>query len=83
MMLCYRGLGDQKRAEDYDARYMRFKADESAQALTGSYRLLNPEDNNERQAIHEHVSVPLKPEQKPVLAQQKKKTTAASGSGLD
>jgi len=23
------------------------------------YRQLNPEDNNERQSIHEHVSVPL------------------------
>jgi tetratricopeptide (TPR) repeat protein len=83
MMLCYRGLGDQKRAEDYHARYMRFKADEAAQALTGNYRLLNPEDNNERQTIHEHVSAPLKPEQKTVVAQHKKKTTAASGSGLD
>src|SRR5579864_2677123 len=83
MMLCYNGLGDHKRAEDYHTRYMRFKADESAQALTGNYRLLNPEDNNERQAIHEHVSSPLKPEQKTVVAQQKKKTTAASGSGLD
>jgi hypothetical protein len=73
LMLCYNGLGDQKRAEDYHARYMRFKADESAQALTGSYRLLNPEDNNERQAIHEHVSAPLKSVQKPVVAQKKKK----------
>jgi hypothetical protein len=76
-------LGDQKRAEDYHARYMRFKADEAAQALTGNYRLLNPEDNNERQTIHEHVSAPLKAEQKTVVAQHKKKTTAASGSGLD
>jgi hypothetical protein len=38
---------------------MRFKADEAAQAITGNYRLLHPEDNNERQAIHEHVSVKL------------------------
>jgi tetratricopeptide (TPR) repeat protein len=83
MMLCYRGLGDQKRAEDYHARYMRFKADEAAQALTGNYRLLNPEDNNERQAIHEHVSAPLKPEQKPVVAQKSRNAsgkTAATGS---
>ncbi|MGB6630426.1 MAG: hypothetical protein WBE52_04240, partial [Terriglobales bacterium] len=28
-------------------------------AITGPYRQLNPEDNNERQSIHEHVSVPL------------------------
>jgi hypothetical protein len=33
---------------------MRFKADESAQAITGPYRQLHPHDNNERQAIHEH-----------------------------
>jgi hypothetical protein len=38
---------------------LRFKADESSQAITGPYRQLNPEDNNERQNIHEHVSVAL------------------------
>jgi hypothetical protein len=38
---------------------MRFKADESAQALTGNYRRLHPEDNNERQSIHEHTSILL------------------------
>ena len=59
LMLCYSGLGDEKRAKEHEARYMRFKADESAQAITGPYRQKHPEDNNERQAIHEHVSVPL------------------------
>jgi hypothetical protein len=58
-MLCYNGLGDQRRAEEYKKRYLRFKADESSQTITGPYRRLHPEDNNERQAIHEHVSVPL------------------------
>ena len=38
------------------ALYSRFKADESAQSITGSYRLLNLEDNLERQPIHEHVN---------------------------
>jgi hypothetical protein len=38
---------------------MRFKADESSQAITGPYRQIHPEDNNERQAVHEHVSIPL------------------------
>jgi hypothetical protein len=38
---------------------MRFKADESSQAVTGPYRQLHPEDNNERQQVHEHVSVAL------------------------
>jgi tetratricopeptide (TPR) repeat protein len=59
LMLCYSGLGNEKLAKQHEARYMRFKADESSQASTGPYRQLHPEDNNERQGIHEHVSVPL------------------------
>jgi hypothetical protein len=59
LMLCYNGLGDQNQAHEHEVRYLRFKADEASQAITGPYRQLNPEDNNERQAIHEHVSVPL------------------------
>jgi Flp pilus assembly protein TadD len=56
LMLCYNGLGDRERAEEHQKRYMRFKADESAQAITGNYRITHPEDNNERQSIHEHTS---------------------------
>ena len=48
-MLCYSGLGDEKLAKEHEARYMRFKADESSQAITGPYRQQHPEDNNERQ----------------------------------
>jgi tetratricopeptide (TPR) repeat protein len=59
LMLCYNGLGQEKLAKEHEARYMRFKADESSQAITGPYRQLHPEDNNERQAVHEHESVPL------------------------
>ena len=59
LMLCYSGLGDEKMAKEHQARYLRFKADEASQAITGPYRQLNPEDNNERQSIHEHTSVPL------------------------
>jgi tetratricopeptide (TPR) repeat protein len=59
LMLCYNGLGDEKMSKEHQARYLRFKADEAAQAITGPYRQLNPEDNNERQSIHEHVSIPL------------------------
>jgi Flp pilus assembly protein TadD len=59
LMLCYNGLGDEKMAKEHQARYLRFKADEASQAITGPYRQLNPDDNNERQSIHEHVSVPL------------------------
>jgi Flp pilus assembly protein TadD len=59
LMLCHNGLGNEKQAHEHQVRYLRFKADEASQAITGPFRQLNPEDNNERQAIHEHVSVPL------------------------
>jgi len=58
-MLCYRGLKDNTRAAEYEKRYMRFKADESSKALNGNYCRLHPEDNNERQSIHDHTSIPL------------------------
>jgi len=59
LMLCYRGLGDLGRATREEALFKRFKADESSQAITAIPRMLSPEDNNERQMIHEHESVPL------------------------
>jgi Tfp pilus assembly protein PilF len=55
LMLCYRALGDDGAEKRQEALYARFKADESAQALTGAYRRLNAEDNIERQPIHEHA----------------------------
>ena len=73
LMLCYSGLGNEKLAKEHEARYMRFKADESSQAITGPYRQLHPEDNNERQAVHEHVSVTL-----PVLAMKNVGTAASA-----
>jgi Flp pilus assembly protein TadD len=54
LMLCYQGKGDAKLAAREQALYTRFKADEASQAITGPYRLKSPEDNNERQSIHEH-----------------------------
>ena len=77
LMLCYNGLGEDAKSEAHKARYLRFKADESAQAITGPYRQAHPEDNNERQPIHEHVSIALGP------APQKKspvKKTASRGT---
>jgi tetratricopeptide (TPR) repeat protein len=59
LMLCYNGLGEETHAEEHKVLYLRFKADEAAQAITGPYRELHPEDNNERQPIHEHYSVAL------------------------
>jgi len=35
LMLCYNGLGDDAKANEHKTRYLRFKADESAQAITG------------------------------------------------
>ena len=61
LMLSYQGLGEVDKAHHEQQLYLRFKADESAQALTGSYRQTHPEDNNERQTIHEHGSVQLTP----------------------
>ncbi len=58
-MLCYRGLGDAESADREETLFRRFKADESAQTITARIRRLSPEDNNERQPIHEHVSVEL------------------------
>jgi tetratricopeptide (TPR) repeat protein len=56
LMLCYRGLGQTANAEREQTLFLRFKADESSQSLTAKPRLLSPEDNNERQPIHDHVS---------------------------
>lgn len=65
LMLCYTGLGKPELAKEHEERYLRFKADEAAQSITGNYRILHPEDNNERQPIHEHVSAPLGPPANP------------------
>ena len=78
LMLCYNGLGDEKMSKEHQARYLRFKADESAQAITGPYRQLNPEDNNERQNIHEHISIPL-----PILNNVPEKRVATTHVGTD
>ncbi len=60
-MLAYRGIGDLASAEREQKLFERFKADESSQAISGQARLASPEDNNERQAIHDHESIDLKP----------------------
>jgi tetratricopeptide (TPR) repeat protein len=61
LMLCYQGMRDTAMAEKQRALYERFKIDEAAQSITGPYRQLNPHDNNERQAVHEHGSGPGAP----------------------
>jgi tetratricopeptide (TPR) repeat protein len=59
LMLAHRGRGDLERSDWHRQLYERFKADEPSQEITGEYRKLHPHDNNERQPIHEHQSVPL------------------------
>lgn len=59
LMLCYRGLGDDAAARRAERLFRRFKADESAQEITAKVRMISPEDNNERQSIHEHESAKL------------------------
>jgi tetratricopeptide (TPR) repeat protein len=56
LMLTYTGLGKPDMAAEYQKRYLRFKADESSQAVNGPYLREHPLDNNERQPIHEHES---------------------------
>jgi tetratricopeptide (TPR) repeat protein len=82
LMLCYNGLGDEARAQAHKERYLRFKADESAETITGIYRREHPEDNNERQAIHEHVSVPLEGEHAK-LHLNSARGAASEAGGLD
>jgi tetratricopeptide (TPR) repeat protein len=59
-MLCYRGLGNGELAAREEQLFLRFKAEEASQAITGTRRMISPEDNNERQQIHEHTGVDLK-----------------------
>jgi Flp pilus assembly protein TadD len=59
LMLSYRGLGDSTAAEREEKLFRRFKADESSQSITEIRRQLSPEDNNERQSVHDHESAAL------------------------
>ncbi len=65
LMLASRGLGDAEATARHQELYLRFKADESADATGGEYRRRNPDDNNERLPIHEHRSGLDRPESEP------------------
>ena len=58
LMLCYRGLGQNENAAREEKLFRRFKADESSQSLTEKPRFEHPEENNERQPIHDHDALP-------------------------
>jgi tetratricopeptide (TPR) repeat protein len=81
LMLCHQGLGNPDAAARERKLYERFKADESSQSITGPYRQLHPDDNNERQSIHEHRSVPLGDKAtKPTPASRPRATTVTAAS---
>jgi len=61
LMLCLRALGRIDEAQREEQLFLRFKADESSQAITGKVRQLSPELNNSRQPIHDHEGVPFTP----------------------
>jgi len=82
LMLSYQGLGEADKAKHEQQLYLRFKADESAQALTGAYRQTHPEDNNERQLIHEHESAPSElPRVAPSIPSHRASTSQSSVRG--
>ena len=57
LMLVYRAVGDTARSREHESRYIRFKDDENTQTIARAYRSTHPHDNNEAQAIHEHISL--------------------------
>ena len=61
LMLCFRALGDEQRADIHHQLYKRFKADESAPVIAGVARRRYPGANTESQPVHEHQSIPLPP----------------------
>jgi len=87
LMLCYTGMGQPGRASEFQKRYLRFKADESAQTLTGPYLREHPDDNTERQPIHEHVSdlasTPESPSKKYSVAPSHRNVSARSAKDPD
>jgi predicted Zn-dependent protease len=81
MMLSYRALGDGEHADREEALFKRFKAEEAAQAITARRRMISPEDNNERQPIHDHVSVALEPvPDAPIRSSTARSTTRSSAA---
>jgi len=76
-MLAYRGLGDKENAAREQKLFQRFKAEESAQSITAKRRLASPEENNERQTIHDHESVELSPKPIPAVNQMTRQVKSA------
>jgi Tfp pilus assembly protein PilF len=85
MMLAYRGLGDEEKAAREEKLFRRFKAEEAAQAITAKPRLVSPEDNNERQQIHEHesVSLPVAPQRAPARQARERGSPTSQVAALE
>jgi tetratricopeptide (TPR) repeat protein len=78
LMLCLRALNQDQEADREERLFRRFKADESSTTLSARQITLSPELNNSRQAIHDHVSVPLeRPRHTPKSVQSTKSTYMA------
>ena len=56
MMRCYRALKNPSLTAKSQKLYLRFKADESVDAITGIPRRADADVNRERQRIHEHTN---------------------------
>jgi hypothetical protein len=82
LMLCYRGLGNDDLASREEKLYLRFKADEASRAITGPYKLAHPDDNNEAQPIHEHVSAPLNRSDHSAIASRQQRGNVQSFSAV-
>jgi tetratricopeptide (TPR) repeat protein len=54
LMLSYNALGESEKAREIEARYLRYKPDESITYLAGQYRLRHPEASLEAQPVHVH-----------------------------
>jgi tetratricopeptide (TPR) repeat protein len=59
LMLCLRALGRTDEAQREETLFRRFKADESSTTIAERLVRSNPEMNNSRQPIHDHISSPL------------------------
>jgi Tetratricopeptide repeat/Cytochrome c554 and c-prime len=82
LMLCERALGHNQEASREEMLFRRFKADESSTTLAERQITLNPELNNSRQPIHDHISVPLTPvpTKNPVSQSRRRQGNTASSS---
>ena len=71
------------KAEREEKLFRRFKVEESSQSITAKRRMVSPEDNNERQQIHDHDSVILVPAAAPkTMPANVTKKSAPAGTSL-